>query len=149
MNYYFQKRISAAPLVVFRIALGLLIFGSIARFWAKGWIFDLYIKPKYFFPFYGFEFIKPLGEFSYLLFAICGLCALMVALGLFYRIASAGLFLSFTYIELIDKSTYLNHYYFLSMVCLMMIFLPAHRFFSIDAYWNKKILSDTIPQWSL
>ncbi|MEX2233539.1 MAG: HTTM domain-containing protein [Cyclobacteriaceae bacterium] len=149
MNNYFQKTTSAAPLVVFRIALGLLIFGSIARFWAKGWIFDLYIKPKYFFPFYGFEFVEPLGELSYLLFAICGLCALMVAIGLFYRIASAGLFLSFTYIELIDKSTYLNHYYFISMVCLMMLFLPAHRYFSIDAYRNKKILSDAIPRWSL
>ena len=149
MTKYFQRTTSPAPLAVFRIALGLLLFGSIVRFWANGWIADLYIKPKYFFPFYGFEFVKPLGEYTYILFAVCGVCALMVAAGLFYRIASAGLFLSFTYIELIDKSTYLNHYYFISMICLMMIFLPAHAYFSIDAYRDKNLNSGKIPRWCL
>jgi hypothetical protein len=149
MRRYFQKTTSASPLAVFRIALGLLLFASIIRFWAKGWIDQLYIQPKHFFAFYGFEFVKPLGEYTYALFAVCAVCALLVAAGYFYRMAATGLFLSFTYIELIDKSTYLNHYYFISMICLMMIFLPAHAYFSIDAWRNKKILSDKIPQWCL
>jgi hypothetical protein len=72
----------------------------------------------------------------------------MVAIGFLYRIAVTGLFLTFTYIELIDKSTYLNHYYFISMICLMMTLLPAHVYFSVDAWRNKKIASDKIPQWS-
>jgi hypothetical protein len=149
MNKYFQKSTSAAPLAVFRIVFGLLLFGSMIRFWSKGWIYELYIKPKYFFHFYGFEFVKPFGEYTYILFAVCALSALMVALGLFYRFASITLFLSFTYIELIDKSTYLNHYYFISMISLLMIFLPAHVYFSIDALRNKKLNSDTIPRWSI
>lgn len=149
MNSYLQRTTSAAPLAVFRIALGLLLFAGIVRFWAKGWIYDLYIEPKHFFPFYGFEFVKPLGDFTYLLFALCGVSALLVALGLFYRVAITTLFLSFTYIELIDKSTYLNHYYFISMICLMMVFLPAHACFSLDATRNRKLTADTIPQWSL
>lgn len=149
MNTYFQRSASAAPLAIFRIALGLLLFGSVIRFWAKGWIHDLYIKPNYFFSFYGFEFVKPLGEYTYILFFICGASALLVALGYFYRAASISLFLSFTYIELIDKSTYLNHYYFISMICLLMIFLPAHAYFSVDAYRNKQLHSDQIPQWSI
>ncbi len=147
MRNYFQKTTSAAPLAIFRIALGLLLFGSVIRFWAKGWINELYITPKHFFPFYGFEFVKPLGDLTYLLFAVCGLAALMVALGLYYRVASIALFLSFTYIELVDKSTYLNHYYFVSMICLMMIFLPAHVFFSLDARRNRNLLSDQVPRW--
>ncbi|HET9487923.1 MAG TPA: HTTM domain-containing protein, partial [Chryseosolibacter sp.] len=81
MKTYFQKTTSAAPLAVFRIAFGLLLFGSTVRFWAKGWIHDLYIEPKYFFPFYGFEFVKPLGQGTYVLFAACAVFALMVALG--------------------------------------------------------------------
>lgn len=149
MKNYFQKTTSAAPLAVFRIALGLLLFGSIIRFWAKGWITDLYVTPKYFFPFYGFEFVKPLGEYTFILFAFCAVCALCVAIGFYYRIAITGLFLSFTYIELIDKSTYLNHYYFISMVCLMMIFLPAHAYFSVDAWRNKNLSGDSIPRWCL
>ena len=149
MENYFQKTTSAAPLAVFRIALGLLLFASIVRFWAKGWINELYILPRHFFPFYGFEFVKPLGEYTYLLFAVCGLCALLVALGLFYRFASIGLFLSFTYIELIDKSTYLNHYYFISMICLMMVFLPANAYFSLDSKRRKDGTSNEIPLWHL
>lgn len=149
MQQYFKQKISAAPLAIFRIGLGLMLLLSIVRFWAKGWIFDLYIKPQYYFPFYGFGFVKPLGNYTYILFAICGLCALLVALGLFYRIASIGLFLSFTYIELIDKSTYLNHYYFISLLCFLMIFLPAHVYFSVDAYRGKRISAQYIPQWNV
>lgn len=149
MKNYFQRTTSAAPLAIFRIAFGLLLFGSIIRFSAKGWINELYIAPKYFFSFYGFEFVKPLGEYTYVLFALCALAALMVALGFYYRFAAIALFLSFTYIELMDKSTYLNHYYFVSMICLMMIFLPAHAYFSIDAKRNKELLSNEIPQWCI
>ncbi|MBA4053129.1 MAG: HTTM domain-containing protein [Marivirga sp.] len=149
MNHYLQKSISAAPLAIFRIVFGLLIFGSIVRFWSKGWIYELYIKPKYFFSFYGFEFVKPIGEYSYLLFAICGISALMFALGYYYRVAAISLFVSFTYIELIDKSTYLNHYYFVSMIGLLMIFLPAHVYFSLDAFLRKGLNADRIPRWCL
>ena len=147
INDYLQRKSSAAPLAVFRIGLGLMILGSMLRFWYKGWIEQLYINPKYFFPFYGFEFVKPLGVYSYGLFIICAVCALLVALGLFYRVAIIGLFLSFAYIELIDKSTYLNHYYFISAVCFLMMFLPAHVYFSVDAYRNRKILARYTPQY--
>ena len=149
MKSYFQRSTSAAPLAVFRIVFGILLFGSIVRFWAKDWIYDLYIKPKYFFSFYGFEFVRPLHEYTYILFAICGVSALMVAFGFFYRFASITLFATFTYIELIDKSTYLNHYYFISMICLLMIFLPANAYFSVDACRNKQLRSDRIPKWSI
>jgi len=149
MKSYFQQTTPAAPLAVFRIALGLLLFGSVVRFSSKGWIQELYVEPKHFFPFYGFDFVRSPGEYTYLLFAVCAVCALMVALGFYYRVAITGLFLSFTYIELIDKSTYLNHYYFISMICLMMMFLPAHAHFSLDASRNNKLSSDRIPRWCL
>lgn len=140
---------AAAPLAVFRLLVGLMLFGSIVRFWSKGWINELYIQPRYFFPFYGFEFVQPLGSYTYLLFALCGLSALLVAIGFLYRIASVCLFLSFTYIELIDKSTYLNHYYFTSMVCLLLIFLPAHAYFSVDVYRQPGLRASHIPAWCL
>jgi hypothetical protein len=147
VNNYFRKATSATPLSVFRIAIGIMILLSIVRFSANGWINLLYIKPLYYFPFYGLEFIRPLGQYTYLLFFICGLTALTVAIGLFYRISIVLLFLSFTYIELIDKSTYLNHYYFISLILFLMIFLPAHLYFSVDAYRNKNIRAGYIPQW--
>jgi hypothetical protein len=149
MTAYFQRTTSAAPLAVFRVVLGGMLFVSIVRFWLNGWIENVYIIPKYHFSFYGFEFIKPLGPYTYVVFAICGLAALLVMLGLYYRVAITALFLSFTYIELIDKSTYLNHYYFISMVCLMMMFLPAHVYFSLDARRSHRVNSDLVPRWTI
>jgi hypothetical protein len=119
------------------------------RFWIKGWIHDLYIAPKYHFTFYGLEFIQSWGEYTYILFALCAVSALFVALGLYYRLSITTLFLTFTYIELIDKSTYLNHYYFISMISLLMIFLPAHVYFSFDARRNKNLQGEFIPRWCL
>ena len=55
-----------------------------------------------------------------------------------YVYACILFFLSFTYIELIDKTTYLNHYYFISVVSFLMIFLPANIYFSIDSFRKKE-----------
>ena len=124
-----------------------MIAGSMIRFWINGWIDELYIQPKFFFHYYGFEWVKPLGEYTYVLFAVCGVSALLFAFGLFYRIASVLLFLSFTYIELMDKSNYLNHYYFVSLVLFLMMWLPAHVRFSLDAVRNKTLSKQFVPLW--
>lgn len=147
IEHYLGKRTSIAPLAFFRVCFGLMMLFSMLRFWSKGWIKSLYIDPVYHFPFYGFEFVTTLGNCTYLLFVICSLSALLVALGYFYRLASIVLFLSFTYIELMDKATYLNHYYFISLVCLLMVFLPANRSFSLDVVRNRQQEVAFIPQW--
>jgi hypothetical protein len=149
VSSFFQKTASAAPLVVLRVLAGLMIFASLLRFWGKGWIDELYIKPRYFFAFYGFEWVKPLGGYTYVLFMICMVSALLVMLGWFYRVAIVSLFLSFTYIELMDKSTYLNHYYFISLLCFVLIFLPAHVNFSVDAYRRENLRAGQIPAWCI
>lgn len=58
-------------------------------------------------------------------------------------------FLSFTYIELMDKTTYLNHYYFISILSFLLIFLPAHAYYSIDASKNEWLRSQKIPSWTI
>lgn len=147
-NTYFKRTREAAPLAVFRIFFGLLMFASIIRFMSLGWVDKLYIQPKLFFSYYGFEWVKPLGVYTYLIFILCGLSAVGVALGYKYRLSVTTFFLSFTYIELMDKTTYLNHYYFISIVAFVMIFLPAHVYFSVDAKRNNKISFQRIPAWS-
>ena len=57
-------------------------------------------------------------------------------------------FLSFTYIELMDKTTYLNHYYFISILSFLLIFLPANAYFSVDNLTSKKSF-DKIPRWTI
>ncbi|PQJ32153.1 HTTM domain-containing protein [Nonlabens arenilitoris] len=148
---YLDKNTSAAPLAVFRIGFGVMMFYSIIRFAAHGWINSLYIEPQFHFSYFGFEWAKPLGTFTYLLFTICGLTAFFIAIGFKYRLSIILFFLSFTYIELMDKTTYLNHYYFISLLSFLMIFLPANRYFSLDYNKTKtnNLTTPSIPQWSI
>lgn len=106
----------------------------------------MYIDPSFHFTFYGFEWVTPLGNYTYLLFFICGLSAFFVAIGYKYYISIIIFFLSFTYIELMDKTTYLNHYYFVSILSFLMIFLPSNSSYSVDSYLQKKSFKYT-PKW--
>jgi hypothetical protein len=145
---YLQQQTNAAPLAVFRIGFGLMMCYGIIRFWAHGWIESVYLEPDFHFKYYGFEWIQPLGDFTYVIFIICGISAFLVALGLKYRLAIILFFLSFTYIELMEKTTYLNHYYFISILSFLMIFLPANALFSVDNLWRKKSY-ENIPNWTI
>ena len=121
---------------------------SILRFWLKGWIETTYIDPSFHFSYYFFDWVKPLGDFTYLIFLICGLSAFFIALGYKYTYSIIIFFLSFTYIELMDKTTYLNHYYFISILSFIMLFLPASSSYSIDALQNKPSFSK-VYKWNI
>ncbi|MGO2358260.1 HTTM domain-containing protein [Mesonia sp.] len=149
LHHYLRKNTNAAPLAVFRIFFGLMMTMSIIRFWWNRWIDKLYIQPKFFFSYYGFEWIQPLGVYTYLLFLVCGLSALAVAIGFRYKWSILVFFLSFTYIELMDKTTYLNHYYFISILSFLMLFLPAAAHYSWDAYKNPRKAYQKIPLWCI
>ena len=121
---------------------------SIARFWYKGWISELYIIPEFHFSYYGFEWIKPIGDYTYLIFILCFVSSFFVMIGYKYRSAIILFFLSFTYIELMDKTTYLNHYYFISILSLLLIFIPCNAIFSVDNAISKKKFNK-IPKWNV
>ena len=130
---------SSAPLATFRIFFGLMMLFSLIRFWSNGWIKTLYIDPNFHFKYFGFNWVSDWGQYTYILFIICGLSTILITLGMFYRFGMAIFFLSFTYIELIDKTTYLNHYYFISVLALLLLFIPANATFSIDSKIHKNI----------
>jgi len=146
---YLQSETSAAPIAVFRIIFGTMMLAGMIRFWALGWIDKLYIRPDFFFSYYGFDFIKPIGEYTYAIFAICALSAIGILVGYRYRTSATLFFLSFTCIELMDKTTYLNHYYFISLVAFLMIFLPANVYFSMDARRRPQINAQRVPKWTI
>ncbi|MGJ8661914.1 MAG: HTTM domain-containing protein, partial [Bacteroidota bacterium] len=149
MKLYNKSQLSSiAPLVVFRLLFGALTFFGTARFLLKGWVSELYIDPQFYFGFYGFEWVKPLaGTFIYLPFIIMLFGSLGVILGYYYRISIISFFLSFTYIELLDKTNYLNHYYFVSLVAFLLIWLPANAAFSLDTKANRIETRKTIPKF--
>jgi len=147
--YNFCKRpLSIAPLVIFRIAFGALMFLSITRFILKGWVNSMYVMPKMYFPYYGFEWVKPLPEAGmYIVFALMLLACIGIILGALYRFSAILFFILFTYVELIDKTNYLNHYYFISLVSFLIIFIPLSANFSLDNKWFKRQEVNTVPRF--
>jgi len=148
LKNYRNQYSDSAPLILFRIGFGVLMCYSLVRFWLKGWIETLYINPSFHFSYYGFEWVKPIEEYTYLIFIVCFISSFFVALGYRYKLSIIIFFLSFTYIELMDKTTYLNHYYFISILSFVMIFLPANVGYSLDNFLNKKYYA-RIPKWNI
>lgn len=146
----FFARVDVASLAVFRIVFGLLMAFACLRFLAKGWVREFLVEPKFHFPYAGFEWVRPLPDvWMHAHFVALAVLALCVAAGLFYRVSSALFCLGFTYAELIDKTNYLNHYYLITLVSGLMVFMPLHREWSLDVRRNPALRAATAPAWTL
>ncbi len=148
-NILFSK-VDISTLAFFRIAYGILMLISTLRYWANGWVYSQLIAPKHYFHYYGFEWIKPFPEFGiHVVYALMVLATIAITLGYFYRIAAWIFFFLFSYTELIDITNYLNHYYFISLVALMMAIVPANRAFSLDCLRNPSIKYNEVSRWTV
>lgn len=145
-----NRQVPITPLITFRITFGAIMLFSIIRFWINGWIKTQYIDPRFYFTYMGFDWVKPLGGTgTYILFLVMGISAFLVMIGLWYRIAIIFFFVSFSYTELIDVTNYLNHYYFISIVSFLLIFVPANRSFALDVYFKPEKKCTSVPFWMI
>ncbi len=141
---------SIASLVYFRILFGIIMLWEVLRYFGNGWIHTYYIKPQFNFTYHGFHWIKPLVPAGmYTVWILIGICSILIALGLFYRIACICFFFLFSYIFLLSKSHYLNHFYFVILISFIMIFINPHKSFSLDLRRGAVKESDTILNWEL
>ena len=148
VNQYLNKNTKAATLAAFRVLFGFIMLISLVRFLSHGWVEDFYISPDFHFKYYGFSWVKTLGVYTYILFVIAIVSIINVIIGYKYRLSMITFFVTFTYIELIDKTTYLNHYYFTSSLSLLLCFLPMNATFSLDAFLQNKNHRH-VPMWSV
>ncbi|RFM25820.1 HTTM domain-containing protein [Deminuibacter soli] len=147
---FFTRYRHIAPLAVLRMAFGAVLFISTLRFMCKGWVHDFYVVPTYHFPFEGFEWLHPLPAAGmYALYAVMALAALCICIGLFYRVAAPVFFLCFCYAELLDKTYYLNHYYFVTICAFLLTLVPAHRYCSVDVLRKPSLQVTQVPAWSI
>jgi len=123
-----DAHVDGASLAAFRVIFGLLGILVVARFFAHGWIGPLYVEPEHHFTYLGFGWLRPWpGWGMHAHFIALGMLSLGIAAGYRPRLC-AGLFcIGFTYVELLDRATYLNHYYLMSLVSLLLALLPVHR----------------------
>lgn len=141
---------SIASLAWFRVAFGTIMFVEVWRYFVNGRIHDYYVAPSFHFKYYGFSWVEPWpGWGMYLHFGILGAAALGIAFGCFYRVCAAVWFLGFTYVFLLEQACYLNHHYLVCLLSFLMVLVPAHRAFSIDAWRRPAWRRGTVPTWCL
>ncbi len=144
------KLVDISSIVLFRVAFGTIMLIEVFRYFDHGWIARYWINTHSNFPFWPFLSLEPLaGNGMYYLFIFLGILSVFILIGLFYRVSILLFFLSFTYIFLLEQTRYLNHFYFIILLSFVMLFIPAHKSFSLDALWFKNLRAKHIPLWCL
>ena len=142
------KPIDNAPLVVFRILFGFLIFWQIVFELLSGYVKRTYVNPKFTFSHIGMDWLQPLpGNGTYVYFIVMGILAFMVCIGYKYRFAIITFTVFWAGSYFVQKTTYNNHHYLILLLGLMMSFLPAGKYASVDANVNASIKRLSMPYW--
>ncbi len=144
------RSVDGASLAAFRAVFGFIMLWEVWRFFRYGWIERYYIAPDFHFTYYGFGWVAPWDGYGmYIHCAVLGVLSFMIMIGACYRLSMVLFFFFFTYIFLLDQTQYLNHFYFVILLAFLMIFLPAHRAYSVDAWLSPEIRSQPVPAWSV
>lgn len=142
--------VDAASLSVFRIGFGLIMVIEALRYLSSDWIYRYYIAPPFHFKYYGFGWVEAWpGNGMYVHFWLLGLLAVAITLGAFYRLSMVLFTGAFSYVFLLDQSTYLNHLYLVILFAILLCVVPAHRHWAVDAWRRPAQRSPTVPFWSL
>ncbi len=142
--------IDIMPLVFFRVMFGVIMLWEVWRYFYHDRIVRYFIEPQFYFHYYGFTWVQPLaGDSMIWLFYGLGILAICILVGLFYRVTITIFWILFTYIFLIDQTQYLNHFYLISLISFLMIWIPTHCKWSLDAMLQPKTQAETAPAWSL
>lgn len=137
-----------SPLVLFRVFFGFLMFMEAIGALLTGWVRRSFVETKMTIPFNGFDWMATLlhGEIMYVWYALMSVFGIGVMLGFKYKwsVGAYGLFWTCTY--LMQKTHYNNHYFLMVILCAVMLILPAHKYFSLDARDPSK-RKMSCPNW--
>lgn len=148
LNKWLFKHIDNSALIVFRVIFGLLCFLESAGAILTGWVKMTLVDPKFTFNFIGLDFLQPIpGNGMYFYYTIMSILALFIMLGYKYRLSMFCFTIMWSATYLMQKASYNNHYYLLMLLSSIMVFLPAHKYASIDAKLNPNIKNYSMPNW--
>jgi len=158
------KPVSGASLAVFRIALGLVMSleayalirpNPAALTTGTTPLATYYTGPdiKFHFPYEGFEWLPLLPpQWIYWLVAVQALAGVTMALGFRYRLSAATVFLTWGYLWLVEstRTYWQSHYYLECLLTFLLIWMPAARRYSLDAWIaRRRGSSGSVPYWTL
>jgi hypothetical protein len=142
--------VDMAWLGAFRVLFGLSMTVSMARFLAQGWVDELFVRPSFRFKYLGFEWVEALPpDAMRALFWVLGGLAFAVTIGFCFRAAAILFAIGFLYLELVDVTNYLNHYYLAGLIAFLLALSPADRAFSLASLLSPRRASSSVPRFWL
>ncbi len=157
-----SRPVDGASLAFLRAAVGTVValeaFTLLRPRVGGSWLVRLYTGPNVHWniPYPGFEWLHPWHEplMTWHVVAM-GVAGLLLTVGWFTRAASIASFLGWTYVALLEEAQYNNHYYLLSILVLLLSFMPTGRCWSVDRWLRHGEASasyggpDDVPFWTL
>jgi hypothetical protein len=141
-----KETVSDSSLRFVQAAVGALLCIGAVRFWANGWVDELLLTEGLRLHYYGFGWVVHPGKTGcLLLLLVTAASGVLMVFGRGGRWSLAAAFLSFTWTELIEASTYLNHYYFVSALLLLLWSLPTPSGFRRGG--EARVVARTVPRW--
>lgn len=134
-------RIDVAWLAAYRVLFGLALALSMERFLAYGWVDQLLVGPqiRFRFHYFGFGWVEPLSRGAmHGVFWVLVVLGLAIAAGFAFRLTAPLFALGLTFVQLVDVSTYLNHYYLAGLLAWLLALSPANRAWSADAWLARR-----------
>lgn len=139
--------VDGASIAVVRIGVGLVAAISVLRLWLNGWLESLIIAPPNHLAYPGLEWVPvPPPDVMRLLAFAAFVSALCLAVGLYTRLSGAILLGSFGWLETVEATTYLNHYWLMASLVLLLTILPSGAACSFDA---RRHTSATVPRYAV
>jgi len=144
------RPVDVASLAFFRVAFGLIVLLDLIARFRQGLIHDRYLAPELRFSYLGFEWVEPWpGDGIYVHVLLIAIAAVCVTVGLFHRISALVLALTSAHLLLLDPTWYDDGAYLACLIALLLVAVPAHRSWSLDAIFFSSRRSDTAPSWGL
>jgi vitamin K-dependent gamma-carboxylase len=142
--------VNGASIAFFRIAFGVFMIIDVGLY-LPVLASEYYVDTTFNFAYDPWGLVRPLpGPFSvHLVYVAMGIAGVLITIGLWYRWAAASFFVLATYVFLLDSTFFQNHMYLISLLSFLLIFLPTHRMWSIDARRRPELASTTQPAWLL
>jgi hypothetical protein len=151
-----------SSMALFRMGYGGIMLWEVTRYFDHNWIKSYYSGKVLYFTYPGFSWVHPWPTLELMEwhFILIGVLSFLVMVGLCYRFAAVGLAVAFSYVYLLEQARYLNHFYFVILVAIAMIFIPAHRCLSADSWikrrfdwWpflkKRSLYADTWSVWAI
>lgn len=132
------------------MGFGFILFVDCFRYILQMCLECRYAQNYFLFKYFGFEWVvPPPGNGINWVYGVLGILALGIYLGFFYRFCIILFTIGFTYTFLLDQAYYLNHFYMVILFAVLLAVVPAHRYWSLDAYRNPEWSKPTTPRWSI